>query len=109
GQLDREISRHHFYATFAHAVGGEMRKRKFLMDRTDVDYFAGSFRRLKLAYERLGGEENAFEVYRHHRVVFILGDFPKIFAFLNPGVVHQNVNGTEGLYPGIYQIIYLIH
>ncbi len=69
-----------------------MRKRHFLVGRTDVDNFACSFRFNQVLHEGLCGEKCAFEVDVENSIVVGFSDIPKVCIFaINPSIIYQNI------------------
>ena len=68
-----------------------MREDHVLVDGADVDDSAGLFGVAKPADEGLGDEERALEIDVEDGVIVGLGDVPEVGAFLDAGVVDEDV------------------
>src|SRR5258708_31330247 len=95
GEFDGQISRQHLDSAFACAIGGKMRERKFLVVGGDIDYFSGSVCLPEVTHYRLRHKKHALQVDVENGVEIRFGHVPKVRAFLDAGVVDENIDLAE--------------
>src|SRR5215469_4441597 len=95
-EFNRQVSRQHLDSAFARAIGSKVRKRKFFVHGADVDDFPRAICLPKMAHEFLRHEKHAFEVHVENGVEVCFGYVPEVGAFLEAGIVDEDVDLAEG-------------
>ena len=72
-----------------------MRKRKFFVDRTDIDDFSRAICLAKVTDYRLRYKKHALQVDVENGVEIRFGHVPEVGAFLEAGVVDEDIDLAE--------------